>query len=639
MRLNRLRLLRTIIIASVALAWLLVSRPSPGAERGVYIPHPDSPHVAGQLTVQFADNIPQDRWANILAAHGATLDRPMLVDGFAVVSVPDELRDEIAEALAASGVVRTVEEITYRYPAAIPNDDLWINQWNLRLISADDAWDTTQGEGVVVAVVDTGVAYEDFGDFKQAPDLAGTTIVDPYDFYNDDPHANDDNGHGTHVAGTIAQTTNNSYGFAGIAYKAQIMPVKVCGPREDDPRRSTCRTDAIADGIRWAAEHGARVINISLSDSLGPTQAERDALEFARGTGAVVVAAAGNSGADKICDGDPILSYPAAVPSVIAVSASGFFGSLAYYSNYGVGDENTNVDVIAPGGNPRVANLPACDVPNEGSTSVITQESYRFFCDSGPIEFQTFAFCPFAGTSMAAAHVTGVVALIRSAYPSLNVTQVRTLIQCSATDVHTPGVDLQTGYGLVQADAAVRDTDGDAIPDCIDNEPFTPTPSPTPTVTPVPPPNDCLATPTPSPTPTPTPTPTATPTPSASPAPTPTSSAIPSPTPSGTVTGTPAPTATATLTASPTPSPTTAVTFSPTPLPVACGDVNCSGTVDALDALGIIRFMAFAAPTPDCISKGYVNCDGVLNQIDALVILRYAGGVPLGLPPGCSGIG
>ena len=348
MRLNRLRLLSTIIIASIALAWLVVSRASPGDEPGVYIPHPDSQHVAGQLTVQFADNIPQDRWDDILAAYGATLDRPMLVDGFAVVTVPEGRRGEIGEALAASGVIRTVEAITYRYPAAIPNDDLWGDQWNLRLIAADKAWDTTQGEGVIVAVIDTGVAYEDSGGFKQAPDLAGTAIVDPYDFFDDDPHPNDDNGHGTHVAGTIAQTTNNSYGLAGIAYKATIMPVKVCGLLD----KYRCPTTAIADGIRWAAEHGASVINISLSDTGDVTAAEREALQFALDTGAVLIAAAGNGGADVEGDGGPVLGYPAAVPIVIAVSASGFFGSLSYYSNYGVGEENTNLDVIAPGGNP-----------------------------------------------------------------------------------------------------------------------------------------------------------------------------------------------------------------------------------------------------------------------------------------------
>ncbi len=631
MRLSRFRPLRTIIIASVTLAWLILSRPGLDAERGVYIPHPDSQHVAGRLTVQFADNIPEDRWDDILATHGAELERPMLVDGFAVVTVPDDRREEIGEALAASGVIRTVEEVTYRYPAAIPNDDLWIDQWNMRLISADNAWDTTQGEGVIVAIIDTGVAYENFGDFKQAPDLAGATFVDPYDFYNDDPHANDDNGHGTHVAGTIAQTTNNSYGLAGIAHKASIMPVKVCGPREDDPSKAECSTDAIADGIRWAAEHGASVINMSLSDPDNITVAESEALEFALSTGAVLIAAAGNFGADRVCDGDPILGYPAAVPTVIAVSASGLLGSLAYYSNYGVGVANTNVDVIAPGGNPTL-----CDVFNEGDSSVIWQESYRFLCDrDSPVEFQTFAFCPQAGTSMAAAHVSGVAALIRSAYPGLNGTQVRALLQCSAADVHTPGVDLQTGYGLVQADAAVRDTDGDDIPDCIDSTPFTPTPSPTPSPTPIPPPNDCLATPTPTPTPTPTasptPTPTSTPTPStsqtatASPTATPTPTAIPSLTPTSSATETPSPTAT--------------VTLSPTPVPIPCGDVNCSQTVDAMDALGIIRFLALVTPVADCISKGYVNCDGVLDPADALVILRYAGGVPLGLPAGCGGIG
>lgn len=637
MRLNRLRPLRTIIIASIALAWLVLSRPAPGAERGVYIPHPDAQHVTGQLTVQFADNVPEERWANILTAQGATLDRPMLVDGFAVVTVPDDRRAEIGEALAASGAVRTVEEVTYRYPTSIPNDDLWIDQWNLRLISADSAWDTTQGQGAKVAIVDTGVAYEDFGDFKAAPDLAGATIIDPYDFYNDDAHPNDDNGHGTHIAGTIAQTTNNSYGLAGIAYKASIMPVKVCGPVPGSPRLAQCSTTAIADGVRWAAEHGARVINLSLSDPSNVTAAEREALEFARGTGAVLIAAAGNGGNDKKCAGDPILGYPAAVPIVIAVSAGGFFGSLAYYSNYGVGEQNRNLDVIAPGGNPPISG-PDCNVPNEGDASVVTQESYRFFCDlDWPVEFQTFAFCPFAGTSMAAAHVSGVAALIRSAYPDLNGTQVRALLQCSAADVGDPGIDLKTGYGLVQADAAVRDTDGDDIPDCIDNTPLTPTPSPSPPPTPTPPPNDCLATPTPTPSPTPTPTPTPTFTPT--PTPTPTPSPTPTPDATATATETPVPTPTPTGSATATPSPTVTVTFSPTPLPIPCGDVNCSHTVNALDALGILRFLTFAEPVSDCIGKGFVNCDGVLDEVDALVILRYAGGLPLGIPPGCPGIG
>jgi subtilisin family serine protease len=555
--------------------------------------------------------------------------------------VPDDRRGEIGEGLATSGDVRTVEEVTYRYPAAIPNDPLWINQWNLRLISADAAWDTTQGEGVIVAVVDTGVAYEDFGDFKLAPDLSGTSFADPYDFFDDDPHANDDNGHGSHIAGTIAQTTNNSYGVAGIAYKASIMPIKVCGQQLIEYR---CPTTAIADGIRWAAEHGAEVINISLSGTGNVSQAERESLEFARDAGAVVIAAAGNGGADRICGGAPLLGNPAADPSVIAVSASGFFGSLAYYSNYGVG-----LDVIAPGGNPPIANLPACDVANEGPSSVVAQETYSFRCNGGSVDFQSFAFCGFSGTSMAAAHVSGVAALIRSAYPDLNRTQVRTLIQCSATDVHTPGVDLETGYGLVQADVAVRDTDGDAIPDCIDSEPFTPTPSAAPTATLVPPPNDCLPAPTPSPTssPTPSPSPSPTPTPTATPTPTPTPSAGPT----ATVTPTPSPSVTATATDTPTPtptptggatetaSPTATATIAPAPLPIFCGDVNCSGTVDAHDALGIILFLAFVEPVADCISEGSVNCDGVLDMNDALDILRYAGDLPLGLPAGCGGIG
>ncbi|MEX0683886.1 MAG: S8 family serine peptidase [Dehalococcoidia bacterium] len=642
---SRRRLLALVIIGGLAMAALVLTRPGGEPERGVFIPHPESEHAAGKLTVHFGDSVPQDRWDDVLSAYGAELDGKMVLDGFAVISVPEDRRAEIGEALAESGAVRSVEEITYRYPAATPDDPLWLSQWNMRLVTADDAWDFTRGEGVRVAIIDTGVAYEDFGVFKRAPDLAGTFFADPHDFYDSDDHANDENGHGTHVAGTIAQTTNNSYGLAGVAYEATIIPVKVCGPPQGgNPRDVVCPTSAIADGIRWATDHGARVINISLAAPGNVTEAERAALEYASGAGAVVVAAAGNGGTDS--KGDPILDYPAAVEGVISVAASGFNGSRSYYSNYGAGEAH-NLDLIAPGGNP-----PILGIPNEGLTSVITQESYRFFCDkNAQVEFQTMAFCPYAGTSMAAAHVSGIAAMIRSAFPALNKTQARTLLQCSSADVGDPGVDLQTGHGLVQADAALQDHDGDEVPDCLDDEPFTPTPSPTPSPTPVPPPNTCEApTPTPAP-PTPTPTETASASPRGTPGASngaaalpagPTDTETPTATPLDTSTpggDTPTPDISTTPTEEPTPTPTETPSPMPTVQAIPCGDVDCNYRVDSRDALWIISFMAFVEPTAPCLGKGYVNCDEALDQIDALVILRYSGGVPLNIPANCPGVG
>jgi len=650
---DRLKLLIPLSAGVIVLASLLLSgRGSHPPGRGVFIAHPESEHATGILTVRFDEAVPRDRWEAILIAHGAALQSEMLVDGFAVASVPDDQRNAIGEALAASGAVRSVEEVTYRKPVALPpNDDIWPDQWNMRLISADSAWDVTQGQGVKVAVIDTGVAYEEFGQFKPAPDLGGTAFADPWDFYGSGPsdpvgdeHANDDNGHGTHVAGTIAQTTNNAYGAAGIAYKATIIPVRVCGPKPPayDPRNPQCPTTAIANGIYWATNHGARVINISLSAPGGITDAEKGALEYARGAGAVVVVAAGNSGG-------PVLEYPAAIESVVSVAAVAYNGTLASYSNYGAGADDTllneffNLDLIAPGGNPPPP--PTQALP----TDVITQESLLFLCDgTAPIDYQVFAFCGYAGTSMAAAHVSGVAALIRSAFPNLNRTQVAELLHCSAADAGAPGWDTQNGFGLVQADAAVRDSDGDQLPDCIDPTPTTPTPSPTPSPTPVPPPNDCLPpSPTATPPPTPTPTLTATPRPSDTPpdSPTDTPSVTPDgPTPTATATETPLPTDTPSQSPedtleSVTPTETPTETPEPTPMPIPCGDVDCNLVVDARDAMGVIRFMALVTPVAACLGKGYVNCDADLNQLDALVILRYAGGITLGIPSSCSGIG
>ncbi|MEM7676310.1 MAG: S8 family serine peptidase, partial [Myxococcota bacterium] len=139
-----------------------------------------------------------------------------------------------------------------------PNDPLWSRQWSFRMVNAAKAWGTSQGEGVVVAVIDTGVAYENYKGFQRVEDLGGTAFVPGYDFVRDTEHPNDDHGHGTHVAGTIAQTTNNGLGVAGIAPKAKIMPLKVLS------RRGSGTAADIADAIRFAADEGAQVINMSL---------------------------------------------------------------------------------------------------------------------------------------------------------------------------------------------------------------------------------------------------------------------------------------------------------------------------------------------------------------------------------------
>ncbi|MCA9324911.1 S8 family serine peptidase, partial [Candidatus Saccharibacteria bacterium] len=216
---------------------------------------------------------------------------------------------ELLTELQADPNVEYAEPNYIAYAFMIPNDPYYDPyQWNFDNgnyggVHAETAWDVTSGTGQVVAVVDTGVAYETYnplgpGNFAQAPDLSGTNFVPGYDFVSNDTHPNDDHGHGTHVAGTIAGTTNEGNGVAGLAHGASIMPIKVLA---SDGSGSYAD---VADGIRYAADHGAHVINLSLG---GPASSNylRDAVAYAHNKGVTIVAAAGND------YGQPV-SYPAA---------------------------------------------------------------------------------------------------------------------------------------------------------------------------------------------------------------------------------------------------------------------------------------------------------------------------------------
>ena len=188
-----------------------------------------------------------------------------------------------------------------------------------------------------MAVLDTGVAYANRGRFRRSPDFSKYAFVKGYDFIDHSPYPNDHNGHGTFVAGTIAETTNtNSYGLTGLAFAAKIMPVRVLN-NEGEGDAST-----IAEGVRFAVRHGARVINLSLEFSPGVTARDipelMEALRYAYRQSVVVVAAAGN-------EGHTAIAYPASAPHVIAVGATTEHGCLADYSNDGPG-----LTLVAPGG-------------------------------------------------------------------------------------------------------------------------------------------------------------------------------------------------------------------------------------------------------------------------------------------------
>lgn len=332
------------------------------------------------------------------------------------------------------------EDIEYAEPNyianayLIPNDPYYSYQWNFRSaleggINVESAWDLSQGEGVIVAVIDTGVAYENYRQSRRnryylAPDLADTSFVLGYDFVNGDTHPNDDNGHGTHVTGTIAQSTNNNIGVAGIAYRASIMPIKVL-----DSRGSGTYAD-VAEGIRFAADNGANVINLSLGGSASATYL-KDALEYAYNKGVVIAAASGN-------DGQGVVSYPAAYDEfVIAVGATRYDRVRAPYSNYGV-----SLDLVAPGGDTSV------DQNGDGYGDGILQQTFGRRTDDWGYYF-------YQGTSMATPHVAAVAALLIANGNATTPDDVRLALESTAKDLGEAGKDTTYGYGLVDALSAL----------------------------------------------------------------------------------------------------------------------------------------------------------------------------------------
>ncbi len=312
----------------------------------------------------------------------------------------------------------------------VPNDTYYSYQWHMPAISTESAWDLNSGSGVLVGIIDTGVAYEDYDTYLQAPDLAGTSFVAGYDFVNNDSHANDDGAHGTHVCGTIAQTTNNSLGCAGVGFSATIMPIKVL-----DNSGSGYLSD-VADGIYYAADNGCQVINMSLGGSSGSTTLH-NAIQYADNAGVTIVASAGNSG-------NSTPNYPAAYEECISVSATRYDDTRPSYSTYG-----STVDICAPGGDLSV------DQNGDGYGDGVLQQTHA---DGNPTDFGYYFY---EGTSMAAPHVTGSAALVISAAGgSLSPAEVRNILEGTATDLGATGWDQYYGHGKVNAYAAVLEAQG-----------------------------------------------------------------------------------------------------------------------------------------------------------------------------------
>jgi len=361
------------------------------------------------------------------------------------------VRQKVAELRQDPDVAYVVPNyLAHASGAFYPNDPGFHRQWNLAGpfgINMPDAWGIARarhapgGRGAVVAVVDTGVAYRSYRRYRRAPDLR--RFVPGRDFVDGDRYPFDLNGHGTHVAGTIAQTTNNRLGAAGIAYRARIMPLRVLDSE------GAGDTASIAKAIRYAAKRRVDVINLSLEFDSSVRAAQIpdivSAVRYARARGVLVVAAAGNQA-------DAVVAYPGRAPGVLAVAATTYNGCEADYSNAG-----SDVDVSAPGG--------GVDAPNADNT---WDASHCRPDDSGHYIYQqTFTSgirhfgLPggYEGTSMAAPHVSAIAALIVAtkrlgSHPSPHALELQ--LEGSARDVGPSGFDGRYGFGLVDAAAALR---------------------------------------------------------------------------------------------------------------------------------------------------------------------------------------
>ena len=288
------------------------------------------------------------------------------------------------------------------------------------------------GKGVTVAVLDTGVAYRNQGArFRRSPDFGANQFVPGWDFVGKDPLPLDVNGHGTHIASTIAEKTNNHLGVTGLAYGAKLMPIRVLNGLGNG------HADRIAKGIRFAAKHGADVINMSFNFGCGnavPPVAQ--AMRFASSRGIVLVASTGND-EPRGC-----VTMPASDLHAIAVGGTTEDGCLGSYSKI-----SSRVDLVAPGGG-----LPALGCSQISQDRPIYQVT---FATGAPRQFEIPGY--YEGTSMSAAHVSGVAALvIASGVIGADPTpaQVLARLEQTARDLGTPGRDSEYGAGLIDAAAA-----------------------------------------------------------------------------------------------------------------------------------------------------------------------------------------
>ncbi len=440
------------------------------------------PYEPGKVIVQFrtgAARLDREALMRELADVGARdMSQPSHAN-FEVIRIDDEADPEaVAARLLARPDVAHAQAAYRVYSTMRPNDPLYSSQWNFSTIGMEAAWDIQPGSSssIVVAVLDTGAAYQnatfDFTagpytndngvrypalgrisvPFAAAPELTGPNrFVAPRDFIYDDTDPVDMDGHGTHVSGTIGQLTNNSTGVAGMAFNVRLMPVKCISTTWDDIFDSpyTGTDDVVARAIRYAADNGAKVLNLSIGRTGGsPAPLVGEAIRYAVSRGAFVAVAGGND----YEDGNPverIAEQAGPIEGAMVVAAVGRDMNRAYYSGV-----KSYIEIAAPGGNRRVGGtdgmiLQQTYSPTATDTYLLPPSQYR-----AP-RFDVLAYVYYSGTSMATPHVSGLAALLMS-QGITNPTAVEAAIKRFATEAGATGRDDEYGSGIINPRATLR---------------------------------------------------------------------------------------------------------------------------------------------------------------------------------------
>jgi serine protease len=437
---------------------------------------PSDRYLRGSLIVRFKPGTLPAAQRALLAQVDATAGPAVSYADFDIVTLAgNDDPEAVARRLSAQPDVEYAQARYLARPMFVPTDPLYRLQWNFTQMDMERAWDINKGgtSNVIVAVVDSGIAFRSATirytatawqredgvvfpalgtvdvPFAAAPDLGADRYAAPFDFIWNDNLPFDLAGHGTHIAGTIGQLTNNGMGVSGLAFNVKLMPVKVIDNEWDfifdSPFVGT--DDTVARGVRYAADNGAKVINLSIGRDGGPAPAVQSAIQYAVSHGAFVSVAGGNE--DTSNTPERYAEFAPQIDGMVAVAATGPNGLRAPYSTVA-----NHIEITAPGGD-FSRNVAGDGILQQTIDLSLTESFDGPVSKYGPPRFDVFAYYYFEGTSMAAAHVSGLAALLVSQGVT-DPAAIEAILKQSATDLGSPGRDNEYGYGLVNARAALR---------------------------------------------------------------------------------------------------------------------------------------------------------------------------------------